>query len=173
MADELVKRFVDLHGETEQLLNQDKYKEARQKYLAVVKAYHDIHKSNLDGFHKELAYTQVNTLFRKVNIAKERTKIPYNLIAAAFLIMAFTFVIFLKPSIVGLAGYDDIMRTRVDLTFTESGVESVSLRERPLSLSVSGEFTGELKLYLKQGEKIELKMNTRVDTRFSAVSRSR
>src|SRR5574341_1331036 len=108
--DELIKKFVDLHSQTEQFLNGDNVKDAKQKYLEVVNAYHDIEKSSLEHFHKELAYDQVTTLFKKVNEAKERVQVPYHLIVAAVLIIAFSILVFLKPSIVGLAGYEDLIK---------------------------------------------------------------
>lgn len=154
--DDLVKKFVDLHAQTEQLLNEDKLKEAKQKYLEVVETYHAIDKSELGKFHKELAYEQVTTLFKKVSETKERVQVPYHLIVAAVLIISFSVLIFLKPSVVGLAGYEDLVRQEVSLTFTQSGVQQVSLRDRPLTLLASGEFYGKAKLFLKQGEKFEL-----------------
>lgn len=157
MADEeLVKKFVELHSQTEQLLNDDKIADAKQKYLDVVNAYHEIEKSTLEHFHKELAYDQVTQLFKKVNEAKERVKIPYHLILAAVLIIGFSIVIFFKPSIVGLAGFEDLIRQPTDLVFTETKLQQVSLRDRPLTLAASGEFIGKVKLFYKKGDKFEL-----------------
>jgi len=156
MANEQIQKFVELHAETEQLLNNDKIQEAKQKYLDVINAYQSIEQSSLDHFHKEIAHDQVTKLFKKVNDAKARVKIPYNLIAAAALIIAFSFVVFLNPEIVGLVGFEDLVRQPVDITFTESGLEQVTLRNKPLTLSASGELTGHGKLYYKKGEKLEL-----------------
>lgn len=160
MADELIQKFVEQHDQTEKLLNEDKLKEAKQKYLEVVDTYHAIQKSQLENFHKELAYDQVTKLFKRVNAAKERVKVPYHLIAAAVLLIAFSLIIFLKPSIVGLAGLENILRQPVDMTFTESGLKPLTLKERPLSLMASGEFKGPVKLYYKKGEKLELIMDS-------------
>ncbi len=157
MADEeLIKKFVELHSQAEKLLNDYKLSEAKQKYLEVVEAYHVLEKSPLERFHKELAYDQVSTLFKKVNDSKERVKIPYHLIAAGVLIIAFSVLVFLKPNIVGLAGFEDLIRQQIDLTFTDSGIKQATLRDRPLTLSASGSFTGSVKLFYKQGEKLEL-----------------
>lgn len=161
MADEeLIKKFVDQHSETEKLLNQEKLKDAKQKYLDVVNTYHEIQKSQLENYHKEIAYDQVTTLFKKVNETKERVKIPYHLIIAAVLIMTFSILIFVNPSIVGLAGLENTARQQVSLQFKESGVEQVTLKDRPLSIMASGQFTGSAKLYYKQGEKLELILDT-------------
>jgi len=154
--DELIKKFVDLHSQTEQFLNGDNVKDAKQKYLEVVNAYHEIEKSSLEHFHKELAYDQVTTLFKKVNEAKERVQVPYHLIVAAVLVIAFSILVFLKPSIVGLAGFEDLIKQPADLKFTESKLAEVGLRDRPLTLSASGEFTGRIKLFLKNKDKFEL-----------------
>ncbi len=157
MADEeLIKKFVELNSQTEQLLNEEKLKEAKQKYLAVVDQYHSIEKSQLERFHKELAHDQVTQLFKKVNETRERVNVPWHLIAAGSLIIAFSILIFINPSIVGLAGLDNIMRDKVDITFTQSKIQQVTLHDRPLSISASGEFTGTAKLYYKKGDKLEL-----------------
>ncbi len=156
MSNDIIQRFVELHYQTEQLLSQDKVKEAKQKYAEVLNAYQSIDKSMLEHYHKELAYDQVTTLYKKVNEAKERVKIPYNLIVAAALVIAFSMMIFMKPSIVGLASFEDTIKQPVQLTFTETRVESVTLRDKPLTLSASGQYTGSAKLYLKQGQKFEL-----------------
>jgi hypothetical protein len=156
MADEeLVKKFVELHSQTEQLLNEEKLKEAKQKYLQVVDTYHAIEKSSLEKFHKELAYDQVTRLFKKVNETRERVNVPWHLIAAGSLIIAFSILIFLNPSIVGLAGLDNTLRDKIDITFTESKIHQATLKDRPLSLSATGEFTGNVKLFFKKGDKLE------------------
>jgi len=157
MADEeLIKKFVELHSQTEQLLNEEKLKEAKQTYLAVVDAYHLIEKSQLERFHKELAHDQVTQLFKKVNETRERVRVPWHLIAAGSLIIAFSILVVINPSIVGLAGLDNIMRDKVDITFTQSKIHQVTLQDRPLSLSASGEFVGNVKLFYKKGDKLEL-----------------
>ena len=157
MADEeLVKKFVDVHAQTEKLLNDDKIAEAKQKYMEVVNAYHELEKSSLEHYNKELAYDQVTQLFKKVNETKARVQVPYNLILAAVLILGFSIVIFLKPSIVGLAGFEDLIRQPISITFDESRLQQVTLKDSPLTLSVSGEFTGTVKLFFKKGNKFEL-----------------
>ncbi len=154
--DELVKKFVDAHSQAEKLLSDDKIAEAKQKYLEVVNVYHELEKSSLEHYHKEFAYDQVTQLFKKVNEAKARVQVPYHLILAAVLIIGFSIIIFFKPSIVGLAGFEDLIRQPTDITFTESKLQAVSLRDRPLTLSASGEFTGRVKLFFKKGDKFEL-----------------
>ncbi len=157
MADEeLIKKFVELNSQAEQLLNQENLKEAKDKYLAVVDSYHAIEKSSLERFHKELAHDQVTQLFKKVNETKERVKVPWHLIAAGSLVIAFSILIFINPSIVGLAGLDNILRDKVDITFTQSKIHQTTLQDRPLSLSASGEYTGTVKLFYKKGDKLEL-----------------
>jgi len=154
--EDLIKKFVDLHAQTEQLLAADNLANAKQKYLEVLNAYHEIESSPLEHFHKELAHDQVSALFKKVNETKERVKIPYNLIVAGVLILGLSVLVLLKPSIVGLVSLEDLVRQPVTLTFTESGLQQITLRDRPLTLSVSGNSTGNVKLYYKQGNKLEL-----------------
>lgn len=157
MADEeLIKKFVELQNQAEKLLSEYKTKEAKQKYMEVVETYHEIEKSSLEHYHKELAYDQVTTLFKKVNETKQKIKIPYHLIIAAVLVIGLSCLVFYKPSIVGLVGLEDSIRQPVNITFTETKIMQVTLRDRPLSLSVTGTYNGTVKLFAKQGDKFEL-----------------
>lgn len=157
MADEeLIKKFVELQSQTEQLLLKDKIKDAKQKYLDVVDSYHQIEKSQLEHYHKELAYGQVTTLFKKVNGTKKRMKIPYHLIIAGILVIAMSLLVFFKPSIVGLAGMENTVRQPVNITFTETKLHQLTLRDKPITLQATGTYNGTAKLYYKQGDKFEL-----------------
>ncbi|MBS3125792.1 hypothetical protein J4211_06125 [Candidatus Woesearchaeota archaeon] len=98
MAERIVEKFVASQKAAQDLLLQGNVIAAKQKYLDVLDAYHEIDKSSLPQFHKELAYDQVNALFRQVNDAKEQMKIPYNLIIAGILILALSVGVVLKPS---------------------------------------------------------------------------
>jgi hypothetical protein len=157
MVDQRIQKFIELHAKAEQLLNESQVSEAKQKYLDVLSAYQEIDKSDLEKIHKDIAYEQVTSLFKKVNEAKERTKIPVNLIIAAVLVIGFSTLVFFDPSIVGLAGFEDVIREQVNLTVDQPKLISLTLKDRPLSLKVSGNITGGIaKLYVKQGEKLEL-----------------
>jgi len=160
MDDDLIKKFVDVQHETEQLLDQEKVSEAKQKYLQVLDAYQAIDRSSLEKYHKELAYDQVTALFRKVNDAKEKLKVPVNLIVAAVLIIGLSIAVFFNPSIVGLIGFEDLARQPINLTLTESGIHQFTLKDRPLTLWASGSYTGKAKLFFKQGNKLELLLDT-------------
>jgi hypothetical protein len=157
MVDARIQKFIELHAKAEQLLNESQVFEAKQKYLDVLAAYQEIDKSNLDKIHKDIAYEQVTSLFKKVNDAKERAKVPANLIIAAALVVGFSTLVFFDPSIVGLAGFEDVIREQVNLTVDQPKLVSLTLKDRPLSFKVSGNITGGMaKLYVKQGEKLEL-----------------
>ena len=157
MADEeLIKQFVELQNKTERLISEKKPKEAKQKYLELVELYHTIEKSKLEHYHKELAYDQINSLFKKVNECKETRRIPYHLVLAGLLIIGLSLVIFLKPSIVGLAGLEDVIRQPVNITFTETKLQQIALKDKPIALMASGTYTGNVKLFYKEGEKFEL-----------------
>jgi len=157
MVDARIQKFIELHTQAEQFLNESKVAEAKQKYLEVLSAYNSIDKSDLDKIHKDIAYEQVTSLFKKVNEAKERTKVPVNLIIAALLVIGFSTLVFFDPSIVGLAGFEDVIREQMNLTIDQPKLISLTLKDRPLSLKVSGNITGgTAKLYVKQGEKLEL-----------------
>ena len=164
MADRLVERFVELHSKTEQLLGEENLKEAKETYLEAAHVYQSISHSKLERFHKELAYDQLTILFKKLQTTKEKIKVPYNLIAAAALVIAFSFLILFNPSIVGLASLEDAVRQPVNIQFIESGIEEVTLRDRPLSLLASGNFTGKAKLYYKSGQKLELIFDSEIST---------
>lgn len=160
MDEQLIPRFVELHNETEQLLESNRVDEAKKKYLEALDAYHSIQKSTLEKHHKDLAYSNVTTLFSKVNEAKERMKVPYNLIAAAVLVIAFSILVVVKPSIVGLVSLDDMMHKPLNMTIKESGLHEITLQDRPLSLLLSGNVTGSAKVFFKQGNKLELIVDT-------------
>lgn len=157
MVDEKIQKFIELYSQAEQLLEQSQVFEAKQKYLEVLAAYQAIDKSDLDKIHKEIAYEQVTTLFKKVNEAKERTKVPVNLIIAAVLVIGFSTLVFFEPSIVGFVGFEDVVREQVNLTIDSSKLISLTLKDRPLSFKISGSTTtSDAKLFLKKGEKLEL-----------------
>lgn len=156
MADDRIQKFLELHTETEQLLEESRISEAKKKYLEVLNAYQQIEKSGLDKAHKEIAYEHLTDLFKKTNEAKERIKIPVNLIIAAVLVMGFSTLVFFDPSIVGLAGFEDVVRDPINITIDQSKLIPLTLKDRPLSLKISGSSSGLAKIYLKQGEKLEL-----------------
>ncbi|HLC32470.1 MAG TPA: hypothetical protein VJJ82_01460 [Candidatus Nanoarchaeia archaeon] len=154
--DPLVEEFVAAQKEAHELLAKGEAAKAKEKYLAVLEIYHKIDKSALEQFHKELAYDQVNALFSEVNQAREHMKIPYNLVVAGLLILALGTGVFLKPSIVGLVGLDDLVRQEVNVNLSSSSIRELTLRDHPLSLAASGEFTGHVKLFQKEGEQLRL-----------------
>lgn len=157
MVDQRIQKFIELQAQAEQLLNESKVAEAKQKYLDVLAAYQSLDKSDIDKIHKDIAYEQVTSLFKKVNEAKERVNVPVNLIIAGLLIIGFSTLVFFEPSIVGLAGFEDVVHEQVNLTIDQSKLISLTLKDRPLSFKISGNITGGIaKLYVKQGEKLEL-----------------
>ena len=156
MAEAVIERFVAAQKSAQELLAQGNAVAAKQKYIEVLDIYHQIDSSALPQFHKEMAYDQVNALFTQVNEARERIKVPYNLIVAGILIVVLSAGVALKPSIVGLVGFDDLVRQDVNINFTSSSIRDVTLREAPLSLAVSGEFVGKVKLFHKEGEHLRL-----------------
>ncbi len=160
MEQDLIKRFVEVHSQTKTLLDQEHIPEAKQKYLEVLNAYQAIDHSTLEPFHKELAHDQVTALFKRLNETKEKVKVPYNLIAAAILVIAFSVVVFFNPSIVGLASLSTTVHEPINVTYTESGLHTFTLRDRPLSIALSGSFTGNAKVFLKQGNQLRAIINS-------------
>ena len=151
-----IKQFVDIHTEASKLLADEKVKEAKDKYRQLLDMYHDIQNSSLEQFHKEIAYEHLTTLFAELKTTRERVRIPVNVILAAILIIGFSFAIFLKPEIAGLVSFEDEIVHPVNITFDQTSVESITLKDRPLSMMVNGQFEGDVKLFYKQGEKLEL-----------------
>lgn len=160
MDNDLIKRFVELHSQTKALLDQEQLPLAKQKYLEVLTAYQAIDHSSLEQFHKELAHDQVTALFKRLNETKEKVKVPYNLIAAAVLVIAFSVVVFFNPSIVGLASLSTTVHEPINVTYTESGLHTFTLRDRPLSLALSGSYTGNAKVFLKQNNQLRAIINS-------------
>jgi len=154
--DELIKQFVEAHSQAKALLDQEQLADAKKKYLDVLSAYQSIERSTLEPFHKELAHDQVTALFKRLNETRERVKVPYNMIAAAVLVIALSVVVLFNPSIVGLASLETTVHDAVNVTYTESGLHQFTLRDRPLSLSLSGNYEGQVKIFLKQDEQLKL-----------------
>ncbi len=154
--EELIQKFIQAHSETEKLLEQGNVSGAKQRYLETLDAYHKIDQSSLEHFHKELAYDQITSLLKKVNSSREKLRLPLHVVTAVVLILVLGVTVVLKPSVVGLAGFDDLVRQDVNLNITESSIHQLTLRDRPLSLSASGEFVGKVKLFHKEGERLRL-----------------
>jgi len=160
MVEEIIQKFVESQNQIEQLITENKSKEAQEKYKQTLDIYHQIQNSNLQSFHKELAYEQITDLFKKIKSSKPRKKIPYNLVLAAILLIAFGTMVLLKPSIVGLVAYEETIRQPVELNFEQSGTYQIKLQDRPVALMASGEYEGKAKLYYRNGEKLELIVDT-------------
>ncbi|PIN74952.1 hypothetical protein COV18_05465 [Candidatus Woesearchaeota archaeon CG10_big_fil_rev_8_21_14_0_10_37_12] len=157
MTDEqLVEQFVDEHAKIEQLLEEEKIKEAKQTYLDLLETYKQIQQSKLEQYHKELAYDQLNDIFQDVNRAKERVQIPYNLVIAGVLVLALGMLVAFNPTIVGFASLHDEISQPVDLFIDRSGIHQITLKDKPLTLKATGTFNGAGKLFLKQGETFHL-----------------
>ena len=152
----LIQKFIQAHTESEKFLETGNIVGAKQKYLEALDTYHKIDQSSLEHFHKELAHDQITSLFKKVNSAKSSLKVPPNIIAAAVLLIVLSATVAFKPSVVGLAGFDDVVKQDVSLNISESSIHQLALRDRPLSLSASGEFVGKVKLFHKEGERLKL-----------------
>lgn len=158
--DDLIKRFVELHDQTRALIASEQISDAKKKYLDVLSAYQSIEHSNLDPLHKQIAHDHVTSLFKDLNSAKERLNVPYNLIAAAVLIIAFSILVVFNPSIVGLASLENTLVLPINQTFTESSLRTFTLADRPLSLAASGTYEGRAKIFLKQGNQLRLIMSS-------------
>ncbi len=143
---------------------------AKTSYQQLLLLYNQIQASSLDEVHKEIAYDQTMEAYRRLEQLKEGNipgnvpegkNVPrslvfsgVNIVAAAVIIVVLSFVIFLKPSIIGLPFLEERIVQNVDLTFSENSFQSIAFREPPTSFRVSGIFQGAgAKLYLAEGEK--------------------
>jgi hypothetical protein len=148
MADdriELVQKFVDTFKQTQSALDSNDMDAAKRGYKDLLGVYNQISSSNLDPMHKELAYDQLVKVYQALqNPPKHSIHTTTHIIAAAVLLMLFSFLVFFKPTVLGLAAFES-QRTVHDLNwaFVESDAREVRLDKVPNSLRVSGRVDGE------------------------------
>jgi len=153
---ELVRDFVDKHSEVSKLIADDDVKGAKDAFLDLVAAYNKLAASDLDHHHKEIAHNELSKIHEELSKEERAVRIPINLIVAGVLLIVFSFVVFMNPSIVGLITFEDEVVQPLNLSFAESRISSHTLKDVPLSLAVSGTFFGDVKLYYKRGNDLVL-----------------
>jgi hypothetical protein len=148
MADdriELVQKFVDTFKQTQSALDSSDMDSAKNGYKDLLGVYSQISSSNLDPMHKELAYDQLVKVYQALqNPPRQSIHATTHIIAAAVLLMLFSFLVFFKPTVLGLAALES-QRTVHDLNwaFVESDAREVHLDKVPSSLRLSGRVDGE------------------------------
>ena len=156
---DLIKSFVEVSSKARGLLDQRKVDEAKQVYLELLSVYNEINNSALVKYHKEIAHSELIKLHTEIEHSKPPIKLPHikiNVLIAVVLVIVLSIFMIQNPKIIGLVSLSDTLTHSMNTTITESGIIEVNLHERPLSLGVTGTFTGKAKLYLKQGETLRL-----------------
>lgn len=153
---DVVHRFVDHQKEVRSLIKQNKVDEAKSKFHGLVEVYNELANADIEHYHKEIAHQELTNLHSELNDAKQSLKVPVKIVVAGFLLVLFSFLVFLNPSIVGLITFEDEVVQPVDITFTESKIQSITLKGVPLSLSASGTYDGDVKLFFKNGNDLVL-----------------
>lgn len=141
---ELVQKFVDAFHSTQDRLNDNDLEGAAQGYKDMLAVYNDIAASGLDPMHKELAYDQLVKVYHALqNPPRHSIHATTHIIAAATLLVLFSFLVFFKPTVFGLTAIDPVTVHDLNWAFTESGQRDVHLDAAPRSLRITGKVDGE------------------------------
>jgi len=145
MADdkiELIQKFVDAFHGTQSALDNYDMDAAANGYKNMLAAYNDIAASRLEPLHKELAYDQLVKVYQGLQKPKSSIHATTHIIAAAVLLVLFSFLVFFRPSLVGLATLDPHTVQDLNWAFVGSGTRGVHLDAVPQSLRISGKVDG-------------------------------
>lgn len=153
---DLVRNFVETQDEVRTLLAKDDIKGAKEKFMELHAAYTKLADSEIEHYHKEIAHKQLTAIHSKLTDEERAVRIPINMIVAGVLLVVFSFVVFMNPSIVGLITFEDKVIQPLNMTYTESKISSFNLNDAPLSLAVSGHVDGDAKVYWKRGNDLVL-----------------
>ncbi len=154
---ELVQKFVDSFHTVQDNLNNGDRSGATQGYKDLLSIYNNIVASELDPMHKELAYDQLTKVYEALqNPPRQSMHATTHIIAAAILLVVFSFLVFFRPTVFGLTSLTTLDVNVVhDLNwaFTESDVRAVHLDAVPKSLKVDGKMDGDgfVRIYALSG----------------------
>lgn len=154
---ELVQKFVDSFHAVQNRMNTGDLAGAMQGYKDLLSIYNDIASSALDPMHKELAYDQLTKVYQALqNPPHKSIHATTHIIAAAVLLVVFSFLVFFKPTIFGFTALTIVDANVVhDLNwaFTESGTRGVHLDAVPKSLKLNGKIDGDgfVRIYASSG----------------------
>lgn len=140
-----MQKFVDAFNETQARLEENDIDGAVEGYKQMLTAYNNIAGSDLDQIHKELAYDQLTKTYQAIQNPPSSIHATTHVIAAAVLLVLFSFLVFFKPTIFGLTSLTTMITNVHELNwaFTESETRNVHLDAIPRSLSISGKVDGE------------------------------
>ncbi len=142
---ELVQRFVDTYRSTKDLIDNNDVEGATSKYHELLDVYKQISASKIDQIHKELAYDQLLKVYNEIQNPQKTTSMhaTTHIIAAAILLMLFSFMVFFKPVVFGAVAIDQ-QKVVQDLhwAFIESETRTLHLEALPKSLAITGKVDG-------------------------------
>jgi len=153
---DVVKKFIDTQSSVKGLIKNNDVARAKKRFVELMSLYHELADSDVEQYHKELAHQELTKLHQRLSEAEQAVQIPVKFVVAGVLLVAFSVLVFMNPSIVGLITFTDEITQNVDVRFAESAIHELALKDVPLSLRVSGEYEGSAKLFLKRGDDLIL-----------------
>ncbi len=141
---ELVQKFVDACHAANDCLDSKDVQGATAKYNDLLDIYKEMSSSKIDPMHKELAYDQLLKIYAGINNPKPAGSMhaTTHIIAAAVLLVLFSFMIFFRPAVFGAATFEPTVVQDVNWAFVESESRQLHLEAMPKSLSISGKVDG-------------------------------
>ncbi|MBW3018851.1 hypothetical protein KY329_01535 [Candidatus Woesearchaeota archaeon] len=153
---DVIKRFVETQDKIHSLIVHNELDKAKTLYHDLLGIYNQISESDMEYFHKQLAHEQISAVHGDLTAAEKTVRVPVNVIVAIVLVVALSALVFINPSIVGLITFQDEVTQAVNITFTESKIMDLNLKDVPLSISASGSYEGDVKLFYKVGDDLTL-----------------
>lgn len=152
---ELVQQFVDAFHSTQGSLNDGDREAAATGYKDMLGVYNQIASSSLDPLHKELAYDQLVKVYKGLQSPPSSIHTSTHIIAAAVLLMLFSFLVFFRPAVFGMVTAETQIAQDVNVAFVESGTHALHLDAAPRGLRVTGKVDGDgfAELYAQDGDK--------------------
>jgi hypothetical protein len=179
---ELVQKFVDAYHTTQDCLDSGDVEGATARYRDLLDVYKEMAASKIDPMHKELAYDQLVKVYQGIQNPPQNSSIhaTTHIIAAAVLLVLFSFMVFFRPAIFGAATLSEIEQQTVvqdlNIAFVNSGSSLISLDAMPKSMSISGKVDGDgfVRVYAVTTDSRTLlfdrdQINLRSDGTFSAA----
>ncbi len=143
---ELVQKFVDACHAANDCLDSRDIGGATEKYKDLLDIYKEMSSSRIDPMHKELAYDQLLKIYASINNPKPAGSMhaTTHIIAAAVLLVLFSFMIFFRPAVFGAvtASPEEKVVQDVNWAFVETESRQLHLEAMPKSLSISGKVDG-------------------------------
>ena len=166
--DERVSKFVEVYSSAMNNLSANKIDDAKADYVKLIESYRGM--GGLSRTDREIAHEQLLKVYYGLQ-SPPKAKIP--LISIAILVLIVSFLVMLKPSIVGYSLFLDKFSEDVSLSFEKSGVYNVTLKGVPQSLKVSGTLAGDYaKVYVAVGKKLVKVLDTTNSSFVDACSES-